>query len=77
MKHSLGKIESKPSDYKWCDKCGRPIWYENKDCPFCNKELSEYIMNDSAMSKFIEDEFNFWREEGLNDIEIINLKYEV
>ena len=64
----LANIETKPSDFKVCKKCGSLNWYENESCFNCGAE--EFDESEEAVWKWVSDEREYWiKEEGYSDEE--------
>lgn len=61
MYHTLDYIQSKPSDFKICKKCGCINWYENKECHLCKS--SNWYKRIYDVNKWIEEEILFHSEQ--------------
>lgn len=69
-KHSLGYIESKPTDFKICKKCNTLNWYENIECitHYCGSK--EFDNSEDEVLAWVEEEYRYWKEDGFNKLVI-------
>ena len=71
----INGIETKPSDFKICKKCGALNWYENEECKDCDSE--EFDTSTEAVLNWVEDEVEFWvKEEGYTEEQAYNVLVE-
>lgn len=59
MEHSIERIAGKPSDYKYCNECGRINWYENTNCISCPSVNFDAMTEDDASDLKVD-----WEEES-------------
>lgn len=76
MQHTLAKILGKPSDYRICNNCGCVNWYENETCVNHCVE-SKLEENDGRVISFVEEEYDFYKEDGYSEVEIDNFTRDV
>ena len=75
MEKELSAIFGKPSDYKICKGCGAINFYEHEECHNCNK--NNFHKEGLGISKYIDNEYEFYKKEGYTEQEIDNIKTEV
>lgn len=76
MENTLGKISSKPTDYKCCNDCNAINFYDNEVCWDCF--IEDFTERGSKeVHKWINKEYEFYEELGYTEEEIDNIEVEV
>ena len=75
MQVTLEKISDKISDYKICMICSNINFYENEKCWNCGSD--KFFEDEVSVNKFIENEMEYWEDEGYAFSEYMGFFYTV
>lgn len=75
MEMCLYQIGAKPNDYMICKECKHINWYDNTECVECSKPLHK--CKGYSVEEWVDDEYEFWKDEGWREPDIDEVIYEV
>ena len=75
MESALSVIACKQNDYLICAACKKVNWYENTECVDCGEKLKPHP--DYKVAEWVEDEYEFWADEGYPELDADNVMIDV